>query len=286
MLLRNTVSRGRRKPVSVFFFSAFMFLWCFFLFCFLQIADIALRYHSCNNSHTSEDRTLTSDLLCCQSLLLPQSRTHVCEVCLSRSGPRLTSSSVRCTFPATAQDGRAPQSVLRHCCLNQTPVPASTDTETSLGCSNVLDGYSPFTQYSACCRTVEPQLVDSQTKEELDVENPSPSPPPPPPSLSTEPSSGTQQGDGGFTGLRCQTNRTLRFYLLDVDLTWPLAVRLGAAGNRTALLHQEAGSPADGSDSRSFAAIVNLKDEIHYVLHRNPATTLTDSLGKTTVQCV
>uniref|UniRef100_A0A3P8X0R5 Thioredoxin domain containing 11 n=1 Tax=Cynoglossus semilaevis TaxID=244447 RepID=A0A3P8X0R5_CYNSE len=135
-------------------------------------SDIALRYHSCNNSHTSEDRTLTSDLLCCQSLLLPQSRTHVCEVCLSRSGPRLTSSSVRCTFPAT-------------------------------------------------------------------------------------PSSGTQQGDGGFTGLRCQTNRTLRFYLLDVDLTWPLAVRLGAAG-----------SPADGSDSRSFAAIVNLKDEIHYVLHQ------------------
>lgn len=65
--------------------------------------------------------------------------------------------------------------------------------------------------------------------------------------------------------------------MLDVALNWPLAVRLGATGNRSASLHQEAGAQGDGS----FAAIVNLKDEVHYVLHRSPEATLTESLGKT-----
>lgn len=96
-------------------------------------------------------------------------------------------------------------------------------------------------------------------------------------SSSIPPSSDPQQGGDGITGLRCQTNRTLRFYVLDVALNWPLAVRLGATGNRSASLHQEAGVQADGS----FAAIVNLKDEVHYVLHRSPEATLTESLGKT-----
>lgn len=99
-----------------------------------------------------------------------------------------------------------------------------------------------------------------------------------PPSSSVPPSSVPDQGGDGITGLRCQTNRTLRFYVLDVALNWPLAVRLGATGNGSASLHQEAG---DMSGDGSFAAIVNLKDEVHYVLHRSPATTLTESLGKT-----
>uniref|UniRef100_A0A3Q3IJP4 Thioredoxin domain-containing protein n=1 Tax=Monopterus albus TaxID=43700 RepID=A0A3Q3IJP4_MONAL len=144
-----------------------------------QVADVAVRYHSCNgNNHSTLDKSFTSHSLCCQSVLLPESSTSVCEVCLSWSGPSLT---------------------------NMQRVPLT----------------------------------------------PSPS--------SIPPSSDAQQGGDGITGLRCQTNRTLRFYVLDVALNWPLAVRLGATGNRT---------------------IVNLKDEVHYVLHRSPATTLTESLGK------
>lgn len=97
-----------------------------------------------------------------------------------------------------------------------------------------------------------------------------------PPSLIPPFSVPQPEGDG-ITGLRCQTNRTLRFYVLDVALNWPLAVRLGASGNRSASREQEDDRSGDGS----FAAIVNLKDEVHYVLQHTPAATLTESLGKT-----
>ncbi|XP_070776212.1 thioredoxin domain-containing protein 11 [Enoplosus armatus] len=226
-----------------------------------QVADIAVRYHSCDDSnHPSLDKSFTSHSPCCQSVLLLESSTSVCEVCLSLSRSSLTSSSVLCSFPSTTQGGDVLQSYLRHCCLHQLPA-------TSAGCSNVLNSYSPFSQYSACCRKVEPQLNESQAKEE-----------PAPPSFSIPPLSVPPLGGDGITGLRCQTNRTLRFYVLDVALNWPLAVRLGATGNRSASHHQEAGAQGDGSGDGSFAAIVNLKDEVHYVLHRSPATTLTESL--------
>nr|XP_020443036.1 thioredoxin domain-containing protein 11 [Monopterus albus] len=240
-----------------------------------QVADVAVRYHSCNgNNHSTLDKSFTSHSLCCQSVLLPESSTSVCEVCLSWSGPSLTSSSVRCSFPSTAQGGDVLHSYLRHCCLHQLPAPVAIETATSVGCSNLLNSYSPFSQYSACCRKVEPQLNKLPAKEGLDMQRvpltPSPS--------SIPPSSDAQQGGDGITGLRCQTNRTLRFYVLDVALNWPLAVRLGATGNRSASSQQEAGAQSAQSGDGTFAAIVNLKDEVHYVLHRSPATTLTESL--------
>ncbi|XP_052366787.1 LOW QUALITY PROTEIN: thioredoxin domain-containing protein 11-like, partial [Oncorhynchus keta] len=57
----------------------------------------------------------------------------------------------------------------------------------------------------------------------------------PPPRLhlqgvDSSPSSQDQEA-GGIKGLRCRTNKTLRFYILDSALHWPLAVRLGALGN-------------------------------------------------------
>ncbi|KAA8595286.1 hypothetical protein FQN60_012421 [Etheostoma spectabile] len=205
-----------------------------------------------------------------QSVLLPESES-VCEVCLSLSQSGLTSSSVGCSFPSTAQGGEELQSYLSYCCLHQLPA-LSLKTATSVGCSNFLNSYSPFSQYSACCRK-ESQLNESQAKEEPDVQIP-------PPSF-IPPSSVPQQGGDSITGLRCRTNRTLRFYLLDVALNWPLAVRLGANSNRNASLHQDAGAQDDGL----FATIVNLKDEVHYVLHRSPAATLTESLVLHTAFC-
>ncbi|XP_049900475.1 thioredoxin domain-containing protein 11 [Epinephelus moara] len=236
-----------------------------------QVADIAVRYHSCdNNNHSSLDKSFTTHSPCCQSVLLPESSTNVCEVCLSLSRSSLTSSSVRCSFSSTTHGGDMLQFYLRHCCLHRL-LAVSINTTTSAGCSNFLNSYSPFSQYSACCRKVEPQLNESQAKEESDMQRVPLTPPPP---SSIPPSSAPQQGGDGITGLRCQTNRTLRFYVLDLALNWPLAVRLGATGNRSASLYQEHGVQSDGS----FAAIVNLKDEVHYVLHRSPAATLTESL--------
>lgn len=238
-----------------------------------QVAEIAVRYHSCdmNKNHSSLDKSFTS--LCCQSVLLQESSSSVCEVCLSLSRLSLSGSSARCSFPSLAQEGDPLQPYLRHCCLHQLPEPISV--QSPLPCSNFLDSYSPFSRYSACCRTVEPQLNnESQAKEEMDAQRV----PLMPPSASVPPSSVPPQEGDAFTGLWCQTNRTLRFYVLDVALNWPLAARLGATRNTSASLHQEADGRAGGSSDGSFAAIVSLKDEAHYVLHRSPAATLTESL--------
>uniref|UniRef100_A0AAY4B796 Thioredoxin domain-containing protein n=1 Tax=Denticeps clupeoides TaxID=299321 RepID=A0AAY4B796_9TELE len=89
----------------------------------------------------------------------------------------------------------------------------------SAACSNVPDAYSPFTHYSACCRSLQP--VDCSLADSI-------------------------------TGLRCRTNKTLRFYLLDSHLHWTFAAGLGALGN---------------GSGQVFATIVNLPDETHYVLN-------------------
>lgn len=232
-----------------------------------QVADIAVRYHSCDhNSHSNLDESFTSHSPCCQSVLLSESSSSVCEVCRSLSRLSLTSSSARCSFPSVAQDRDLLQPYLRHCCLHQLPAPIPI--KNSLPCIHFLDSYSPFSQYSACCRTVEPQLNnESQAKEDPDVQK-----------LRPHSMSVPLKEEDGITGLRCQTNRTLRFYVLDVALNWPLAVRLGATHNRSASLHQETGAQGDRNSDGTFAAIVNLKDESHYVLHRSPADTLTESL--------
>ncbi|XP_029950849.1 thioredoxin domain-containing protein 11 [Salarias fasciatus] len=224
-----------------------------------QVADVAVRYHSCNYSEELDERLLFSSL-CCQSVLLPNSSTNVCEVCVSSSQPSLAASSAHCSFPSAARRQAFP-SYLRHCCLHHLPS-VSIKTAASAGCSHFLSSYSPFSHYSACCRDVQAQHTEPQAKEEPGV-------PPTPPASPSVP----QQEDDGITGLRCQTNRTLRFYVLDADLNWPLALRLGAPNNSSA-----SGSQGDSSGDRTFATIVHLKDEVHYVLRRSPAATLTESL--------
>ncbi|XP_068607178.1 thioredoxin domain-containing protein 11 [Brachionichthys hirsutus] len=190
-----------------------------------QVADIAVRYHTCDGTDLSLDEGSASRSLCCQSVPLPDSSTRTCEICLEASD----------------------------CCLNQQSASASVRNSTSASCGNFLSNYSPVGQYSACCRTRRPRLDEWEAREEVDEVD-------------------------GITGLQCQTNRTLRFYVLDVALNWALAVRLGARGNTSAPLHQDAGSHDGWSGDGSFATIVSLKDEVHYVLHRSPAATLTESL--------
>ncbi|KAM9315113.1 thioredoxin domain-containing protein 11 [Pholidichthys leucotaenia] len=237
-----------------------------------QVADVAVRYHSCDSRmHSGKDRSFVSPSLCCQSVLLPESTTNVCEVCLRWSRPMLSISPFHCSFPSSTQ-GDVFHTYLRYCCLHQIP-PISIKTS-SVGCSHFLNSYSPFSQYIACCREVEPHLNGSQVQKEQETQ----SVPLMPPS-SVKESSVPQQEGSGITGLRCQTNRTLSFYVLDVALNWPLAVRLGASeGSRNASLHQDTGTQGDGGGDEAFATIVNLKDEVHYVLHRSPAASFTESL--------
>lgn len=87
-------------------------------------------------------------------------------------------------------------------------------------CRSVQSSYGAFGRSSVCCRSV---------------------PRPPPDSI---------------TGLQCRSNKTLRFYLLDTQLHWPLAQRLGASADLP------------------FITIINLRDETHYVL--NHTDTLAD----------
>lgn len=201
-----------------------------------QVGDIAVRYHSCENDGSSPGGSGASGSSCCQSFPLPESGGGVCEVCLSTPG---SSSCSSLPFVVQAPLGR--------CCLQGEDAPR---------CSDSRGNYSPFSRFRACCRRADPRRNRSEAKEVADRRRSAPAP------------------RTSITGLRCQTNRTLRFYVLDVALNWPLAVRLGAAeGSRNAsLTPQGAHGP--------FAAIVDLKDEVHYVLHRSPLSTLTESLGK------
>ncbi|XP_016408457.1 thioredoxin domain-containing protein 11 isoform X2 [Sinocyclocheilus rhinocerous] len=88
-------------------------------------------------------------------------------------------------------------------------------------CRSVQSSYGAFGRWSVCCRSVPRPPLDS------------------------------------ITGLQCRSNKTLRFYLLDTQLHWPLAQRLGAS--------------ADQSRDLPFITIINLRDETHYVLNHTDA---------------
>ncbi|XP_030635780.1 thioredoxin domain-containing protein 11 isoform X3 [Chanos chanos] len=205
------------------------------------VADVAVRYHSCCRSSVpgaSLDHPAPPSL-CCNSLLLPtwssvsRGGLRVCELCLNRSKPGPGSSlGAGCSL---ADLDAALESYLRRGSVwSQSLAPS---------CSHVRYAYSPFTHYSACCRSLLTTGVQR-----------------------SEPSSPHQPVEDcplldALTGLRCRTNKTLRFYLLDSNLHWTLARRLGAEGNVS---------------EHAFATIVNLRDETHYVL--NQTDSLRDSL--------
>uniref|UniRef100_A0A8C7JWL5 Thioredoxin domain containing 11 n=1 Tax=Oncorhynchus kisutch TaxID=8019 RepID=A0A8C7JWL5_ONCKI len=259
-----------------------------------QIADVAVRYHSCSDSphhhhHPSDHYYYSgpsqplSPPLCCLSVVLPRphplpgSTSRVCELCLNQSNP---GRSPLCTFPSQTSGGAAVlQSYIRRCCL---PVAA---TATTVACSNILSSYSPSSwHYSACCRTLGQLGVSLLPQQWLGLDNEGLGTPPPSPSSSQDSSPSSQdQEAGGIKGLRCRTNKTLRFYILDSALHWPLAVRLGALGNNEmgggglGELGKLLGN-GTGDGAQSFATIVNLKDEVHYVLDHRGNATVTESL--------
>ncbi|KAG9349848.1 hypothetical protein JZ751_026201 [Albula glossodonta] len=209
-----------------------------------QIADIALQYHTCSESDWWEGvsyldgswqmngRLPLYSTPCCNTVVLPRldsfSRTHnVCELCLNQSAGMRPSAaqSPRCTFLQM-------EAALESFYLKQHTFSRLLAHSTS--CSNIVNTYSPFSHFSACCKTLRPRFSST------------------PPSLPPPQAPGPQAAN--ITGLKCRTNKTLRFYLLDSHLHWTFAVKLGAQ---------------DHTRHDLFATIVNLPDEVHYILdHR------------------
>ncbi|XP_039224011.1 thioredoxin domain-containing protein 11 [Crotalus tigris] len=235
-----------------------------------EISQLALEYKSCKlqgggpsvaaGLHLPTAESASSPP-CCNTVLLPAqwhglSQTHnVCELCVNQTG------------------GVQPSPLLRlHCSFMA--IKAAVDSfylkertffhvvsKTVSWCSDFLSFYSPFSSYTACCRTVNRDLLDLVRAEGASFHLLEVSFAPHGQSQkedASEPLIEEQAGLSGsaVAGLSCRTNKTLNLYLLDSNLFWMYAERLGAAGS----------SPA-----KEFAAIVDLKAEVHYVLGQKRA---------------
>ncbi|XP_070617595.1 thioredoxin domain-containing protein 11 isoform X1 [Erythrolamprus reginae] len=240
-----------------------------------EISKLALEYRSCNGGQ--QEKALGAQSLqggpppgiataslrpptaesppgapCCHTVLLPAqghglSCTHnVCELCVDRTGRVRPSplGHLHCSFLAT-------KAALDAFHLKGQASFRGASSAASW-CSHFLGFYSPFASYTACCRTVDREWLDLARAEGAPLiphgeeEEEEEGPPRPLPALSGP----------GVAGLACRTNRSLNLYLLDSNLFWAFAERLGAAG-----------SPP----RKEFAAIVDLLEEVHYVLGPKPA---------------
>lgn len=254
-----------------------------------QITKVALEYHKCNKSQAAEpdlqhvgdsdspafDSSVTdahakfsetfpiAKSPCCNTVVLPQwhsiSRTHnVCELCVNQTL------------------GVKPNKVhVPHC--NFLEIEAALDSfylqehtffqviSNTIECSNFLSFYSPFSYYTACCRTVNRHFLSFISSEKTIFQTPKVA-------FSSHGKKDNTQfsiphiedrncfipdlniSSTNITGLSCRTNKTLNLYLLDSNLFWIYAERLGASRS---------------THLKEFAAIVDLKEEVHYVLDQN-----------------
>uniref|UniRef100_A0A8C6VL41 Thioredoxin domain containing 11 n=1 Tax=Naja naja TaxID=35670 RepID=A0A8C6VL41_NAJNA len=235
-----------------------------------EISRLALEYKSCNRgqqedvepqSLQGEDPLVAAGLHlrtaeavssppCCNTVLLPAqwhglSRTHnVCELCVNQTGGVQPSPLVRlhCSFVAI-------KAAVDSFYLKE-QASFHVISKTVSWCSHFHSFYSPFSSYTACCRTVNRDLLDLVRAEGASFH---------PRDVSLAPlreSPLKEEEQAGLSGLSCRTNKTLNLYLLDSNLFWMYAERLGAAGSPPA---------------KEFAAIVDLQEEVHYVLGQKRA---------------
>uniref|UniRef100_A0A8D0DJG7 Thioredoxin domain containing 11 n=1 Tax=Salvator merianae TaxID=96440 RepID=A0A8D0DJG7_SALMN len=249
-----------------------------------EISELALEYNSCNRSHrrkqppgqgpgegleadagvTRSEAFLIARPPCCNTVVLPAQwpslfrRHNVCELCINQSaGPRLRRlGRPRCTFLET-------EVALGYFYLKEQSF-SRIVSKTVSSCSNFLGFYSPFSYYTACCRTVSSGPLTLAGSAEATAQHPEV-----PIAFPGERWEAEGRGSlphiedsarllpeaavcGSYlAGLGCRTNKTLNLYLLDSNLFWLYAERLGAA---------------QSPPVREFAAIVDLKEETHYVL--------------------
>lgn len=237
-----------------------------------QITEVALEYNNCHGDQVVErllqhlrrvdapvvkslapapaaqlpDAPLRAASPCCNTVVLPQwhsiSRTHnVCELCVNQTavGVRPSALSVpQCSFLEMA-------AALDSFYLKEQAYHVASD---SVECSNFLSSYSPFSYYTACCRTMNRGIAFSSLEKECAVSTAG-SVPHIEENRHLFPDTDTSSLH--FTGLSCRTNKTLNLYLLDSNLFWLYAERLGAPSTNRV---------------KEFAAIVDVKEESHYVL--------------------
>ncbi|XP_021568800.1 thioredoxin domain-containing protein 11 isoform X2 [Carlito syrichta] len=253
-----------------------------------EITEVALEYNNCHRDQVVErllqhlrrvdapvpeslalglpaqlpDPPLITASPCCNTVMLPQwhsfSRTHICELCVNQTAGGIRPSSVsmpQCNFfeMAAALDS--------FYLKEQTFYHVTSD---SIECSNFLTSYSPFSYYTACCRTISqgmagfidserdgleaPTIAFSSLEKRCEVDAPS-SVPHIEETRYLFPE--VDMTSTNFTGLSCRTNKTLNIYLLDSNLFWLYAERLGASSS---------------TEVKEFAAIVDVKEESHYIL--------------------
>ncbi|ELK13528.1 Thioredoxin domain-containing protein 11 [Pteropus alecto] len=249
-----------------------------------EITEVALEYNNCHRDQVVErllqhlrrvdapvfkslaskrpvqlsDAPLITVSPCCNTVVLPQwhsiSRTHnVCELCVNQTAVGIRPSSVsmpQCSFLEMAA------AVDSFYLKEQAFYHVASD---SVECSNFLSSYSPFSYYTACCRTLNrgvegfigseaPSVAFSSLEKECEVSTPGPIP-------HIEENRHlfpeVDMSSTNFTGLSCRTNKTLNLYLLDSNLFWLYAERLGAPST---------------TQVKEFAAIVDVKEESHYIL--------------------
>ncbi|XP_075686228.1 thioredoxin domain-containing protein 11 isoform X2 [Rhinoderma darwinii] len=236
-----------------------------------EIVEVALKYNRCTQSpytkpqerEDPDSASYTADTLkpfpCCNTVVLPQwdllSRVqNVCELCvnLSRGVSPSTVTEPLCNFVdiATALESFY---LKEQFFLNF----MSTVRE----CSNFLSSYSPYFFYTACCQTVNRGLIPSTFNQEHGsfvlssqgkVTNEQSSHIVPHIEEKGPVASSYHLNNDSITGLRCRTNKTLHMYLLDSNLSWLYAERLGASGQE-----------------KKFAAIIDLREEIHYIIDQS-----------------
>ncbi|XP_066432287.1 thioredoxin domain-containing protein 11 [Eleutherodactylus coqui] len=234
-----------------------------------EIMEVVLKYNSCTESpHADHQEQGDLDsasfialrpLPCCNTVVLPQwhllSRVqNVCELCVNQSrgvSPR-TVTAPHCNFLDIA-------AALESFYLKEQFFLNFMSTVKE--CSNFLSSYSPYFFYTACCQTISRGLIAFTTSQDNASSVLSSLGKVPHENLSHIMPHIEEQGqvpstyhwnNDSITGLRCRTNKTLNMYLLDSNLSWLYAERLGASGHE-----------------RLFAAIIDLKEEIHYILDQN-----------------
>ncbi|XP_060028337.1 thioredoxin domain-containing protein 11 isoform X3 [Erinaceus europaeus] len=236
-----------------------------------EITQVALEYNNCHGDQAVErllrhlrrvDAPLASlapaPLLvtappCCNSVVLPRwhslSQPHnVCELCVNRT---TMVSQAHCSFVQMA-------AALDSFYLKEQAF--SHGTSGSTECSNFLSSYSPFSYYTACCRAVSRAALEASApaaaglQGECEARTPGPVPHIEEPARYRFPEG--VPDSTSFTGLSCRTNKTLNMYLLDSNLFWLYAERLGAPST---------------TGVREFATIVDVKEESHYILDPSQA---------------
>ncbi|XP_063790375.1 thioredoxin domain-containing protein 11 isoform X2 [Pseudophryne corroboree] len=194
---------------------------------------------------------------CCNTVILPQwhflSRVqYVCELCVKQTREITLSRLPPCNFLDIT-------TALESYYLKEQFFMNFMSTVRE--CSNFLHFYSPYSYYTVCCQTVSRGLV-AANQDNVSF------------ALSSHGKVHSGQSphivphieekrdlahsynfsNGHITGLRRRTNKTLNLYLLDSNLSWLYAERLGASGS---------------GQGRMFATIIDLKEEVHYIINQS-----------------